>query len=132
MANAGHRGARPVEDPGEQDERGDDCVAERHGDERDPETGLRRDRREIAVEQIARTASWSASAARITNARDSDVQRRDPACRGDAVEPVRQPRRQRLAEDEQPESRSFRRAARAPTKYAHRAASSVQVGPVEP
>ena len=43
---------RPVEDPREQDEGRHDRVAQRHRDERDPEARLRRERREVAVEQV--------------------------------------------------------------------------------
>ena len=94
---------RPVEDPREQDEGRHDRVAQGHRDERDPEARLRRERREVAVEQVDERHLQRVGGPHHERG-DADVEHRDPAGRRDPVEPVREPLRERLAQDEEPES----------------------------
>ena len=95
--------ARTVEDPGEEHQCRHERVPERHRDERDAETSLRRDRREVAVEEVDERDLQGVGGTHHERG-DADVEHGDATDGRDPVEPVRKPRRQRLAEHEQPET----------------------------
>ena len=94
---------RTVEDPGEEHQCRHERVPERHRDERDAETSLRRDRREVAVEEVDERDLQGVGGTHHERG-DADVEHGDATDGRDPVEPVRKPRRQRLAEHEQPET----------------------------
>ena len=90
----------------------DERVPERHRDERDAEARLRRDRREVAVQEVDERELQRVLGPHDEGG-DADVEHGDATDGREPVEAVRKPRRQRLAEDEQPEPDRPEQRARA-------------------